>query len=134
MFIQRYAQFWFLQKELGLDFSRKIFFILYSINRINFIVWLLLLHKKLDNIRIVIVSIPVCDVISFENLVFSSSHFLQNQKSQDQNLNILRTKRDILTGSKTHFSLFLKGFLLKQIKATFLEDGRMNSLINDQLL
>ena len=101
MFIQWYAQFWFLLKDLGLDLSRKIFFILYSINRINFIVWLLLLHEKLDNMRVVIVSIPVCDVINFETLVFSSSHFLHNQKSQDKNLNILRTKRDILTRNKT---------------------------------
>ena len=138
MFIQWYAQFWFLLKDLGLDLLRKIFFILYSINRINFIVWLLLLHEKLDNIRTVIVSIPVCDVINFETLVFSSSHFLHNQKSQDKNLNILRTKRDILTRNKTHFSSFSKGFLLKQIKATFLEDGspflRINFLIKDQLL
>ena len=82
--------------------------------------------------------IRVCDVKHFETLVFSSSHFLHNQKSQDKNLNILRRKRDILTGNKTHFSSFLKGFLLKQIKATFLEYGssflRMNFLINDQLL
>ena len=82
--------------------------------------------------------IRVCDVTHFETLVFSSSLFLHNQKSQDKNLNILRTKRDILTGNKTHFSSFLKGFLLKQIKATFLEYGssflRMNFLINDQLL
>ena len=82
--------------------------------------------------------IRVCDVTHFETLVFSSSHFLHNQKSQDKNLNILRRKRDILTGNKTHFSSFLKGFLLKQIKATFLEYGssflRMNFLINDQLL
>ena len=136
MLIQRYAQFWFLQKELGLDFSRKIFLILYSINRINFIVWLLLLHEKLDNIRTVIVSIPVCDVINFETLVFSSSHFLHNQKSQDKNLNVLRTKRDILTRNKRAFHS--KGFLLKQIKPTFLEVGspflRMNFLIKDQLL
>ena len=82
--------------------------------------------------------IRVCDVTHFETLVFSSSLFLHNQKSQDKNLNILRTKRDILTGNKTHFSSFLKGFLLKQIKATFLEYEssflRMNFLINDQLL
>ena len=82
--------------------------------------------------------IRVCDVKHFETLVFSSSHFLHNQKSQDKNLNILRRKRDILTGNKTHFSSFLKGFLLKQIKATFLEYEssflRMNFLINDQLL
>ena len=130
MFIQWYAQFWFLLKDLGLDLSRKIFFILYSINRINFIVWLLLLHEKLDNIRTVIVSIPVCDVINFETLVFSSSHFLHNQKSQDKNLNILRTKRHI-TENKTHFSSFLKGSLLKQIKAIFF--GRWEYIFKDEL-
>ena len=90
------------------------------------------------NIGIAIVGVPVCDVTNFETLVFSSSHFLHNQNSQDKNLNILRTKRNILTGKKTRFSSFLKGFLLKQIKATFLEDGspflRMNFLINDELL
>ena len=73
-----------------------------------------------------------------ETLVFSPSHFLHNQKSQDKILNILRTKTDILTGNKTHFPSILKGFLLKQIKATFLEDGspflKMNFFIDDQLL
>ena len=100
---------------------------------------MILLHEKSDhNKRIAIVSIPICDVTNFETLVFSSSYFLHNQKSQYKNLNILRTKRDILTGNKTHFSSILKGFLLKQIKATFLEDEspsfRMKFLINDQLL
>ena len=60
---------------------------------------------------------------------------MTSQKSQDKDL---RTKRDILTGNETHFSSFSKSFLLKHIKATFLEDGspflRMNFLINDQLL
>ena len=56
-------------------FSRKIFLFLYSINRITFIVWLLLIHEKLHNIRFAIVCIPACDVINFETLVFSSSHF-----------------------------------------------------------
>ena len=130
--------FHFYKKELGLEFWRKIFLILYSIDRMNFIVWLLLLHEKLDNICILIVIIPAYDVINFETLVFSSSHFLHNQKSQDKNLNILRTKRHILTEIKTHFLSFLKGFLLKQIKEIFLEDGstflKMKFLINDQSL
>ena len=122
--------FHFYKKELGLDFWRKIFLILYSIDRMNFIVWLLLLHEKLDNICILIVIIPAYDVINFETLVFSSSHFLHNQKSQDKNLNILRTKRHI-TENKTHFSSFLKGSLLKQIKAIFF--GRWEYIFKDEL-
>ena len=123
--------FHFYKKELGLEFWRKIFLILYSIDRMNFIVWLLLLHEKSDNICILIVIIPAYDVINFETLVFSSSHFLHNQKSQDKNLNILRTKRHILTENKTHFSSFLKGFLLKQIKAIFF--GRWEYIFKDEL-
>ena len=61
----------------------------------------------------------MCDVINFETLVFLSSHFLHDQKSQDKNLNILETKRDISTGNKTHFSLFLKGFIIEANKSKF---------------
>ena len=87
-------------KGLKTRFFKKNVSYLYSTNRINFIVWLPLLHEKLDhNIRIAIASIPVCDVTNFETFVFSSSHFLHNQKNQDKNLNILTG--NILTGNKT---------------------------------
>ena len=53
----------FLEKGLGIvspphfvyDFSRKMFFMSYSINGPNFIVWLPLLFEKLDNMCITIV-------------------------------------------------------------------------------
>ena len=55
--IGRYAQFWFLEKGLGIvslthfvyDFSRKMFFMLYSIYWPNFIAWLPLLLEILVN-------------------------------------------------------------------------------------
>ena len=48
------------------DFWRKMFLMLYSINRQNFIAGLLLLLEILGNMCIVIVCLPVCDVINFE--------------------------------------------------------------------
>ena len=69
----------FLEKDLGLvsqslflyDFSRKIYFMLYSINWLNFIVWSSLFLWILSNMCIVINCFPVFEVISFEtNLSF----------------------------------------------------------------
>ena len=70
LLIQRHAQFWAFRKGLGIvspphfvdDFSRKMLFMLYSINWPNFIVRLLLLFEILGNICIVIVCLPSCDV------------------------------------------------------------------------
>ena len=72
--IQRYAQFWFLEKGLGIvspphfmyDVSRKMFLVLYFINWPNFSVWLPLLLEILCNMCIAIVRFPGCDVLNFQ--------------------------------------------------------------------
>ena len=64
----------FLEKGLGIvsaphflyDFSRKMFLILYSTNWQNFIIWMPLLLKILDNISIAIVCFPGYDFTNFE--------------------------------------------------------------------
>ena len=67
------VNFNFPEKGLGLvlpnfvyDFSTKMFLMLYSFTRPNFIAWLPLLLERLDNICITIVCEPGCDVIKFE--------------------------------------------------------------------
>ena len=77
------------------DFSRKMFFMLFSINWANIIVWLPLLLKILGNMLISIDFFPDCDGINFEiNLIFLIEPFFYMDKKSRQNLNILRTKRD----------------------------------------
>ena len=97
-------------KGIKTRFFKKNVSYLYSTNRINFIVWLLLLHEKLHhNIRIAIVSIPVCDVTNFETFVFSSSHFLHNQKSQDNsylNRKYFNRKQNIVEKEGLQLSFF----------------------------
>ena len=76
------------------DFSRKIFLMQYYINWPNLIAWLLLLLAILGTMCIAIMCSPSCDVINFEtNLTFLIKPFFVWPKSQDKNLNILRTKR-----------------------------------------
>ena len=68
--------------------------------------------KILDNMCIVILCQPGCDVIKFEiNLIFLIKPFFPATwpKSQDKNLNILRMKQAFKM-KKRHFSSFLKGF------------------------
>ena len=75
MLIQRYTQFLNLEKCHGLvspphlvhDFSRAIFFLLYTINWPNFFFWLSLLFEILGNMCIEIICFQVYDVIGFEN-------------------------------------------------------------------
>ena len=94
------------------DFSRKIFFMLYPVIWTNFTIWFFLIIEKLDNVTIVIICIPVCDVIDFEiSISFLIKPFFTWPKKSGQ----------LLTWNKKHFSSFFKGFLLKQIKATFLK-------------
>ena len=77
------------------DFSRKMFFMLFSIIWANIIVWLPLLLKILGNMLISIDFFPDCDGINFEiNLIFLIEPFFYMDKKSRQNLNILRTKRD----------------------------------------
>ena len=59
-----------------------------SINWLTFIVWLTLLSEILENMCILIIRLPVCDALNFYQVVFP-----HDQKSQDKNLNISRTKK-----------------------------------------
>ena len=80
----------FLDKSLAIvspahfvyDFSTKMFLMLYSINKPNFIAWFPLLLEILGNMCIAIVCEPGCDVMNLEvNLFFlTKPFFLHDQK------------------------------------------------------
>ena len=90
-----------------LFFSRKMFLIIHSINRLNFIVWLSLLLHILGDVCITVVCYPGCNVIKFDiNLIFLIKLFCYITKSQDKNLNILRTKRAFDVKQKAFFIIF----------------------------
>ena len=86
----------FLDKGLGIvspahfvyDFSTKMFLMLYSINRPNFMAWLLLLLEILGNMCIAVACYRGCEVwISKLTLLFLSSHFFYMRKKSRQKLN-----------------------------------------------
>ena len=122
MLIQRFGQFWFLQKCRRLasppnpvyDFPRKVFFILYSINWPNFIAWLPLFLEVLGNMCIDIICCPVCDVINFENNhSFHIKSFFHPTKNSGQECKYLQMKQ------KTHsinFRDFKRPLLKQKIK------------------
>ena len=101
LLIQRYIlNFGFSEKGLELvspphfvwDFSRKIFFRLYSINWPNFIALLPLLLKILDNICVTNVCFPGCHVCfpgyNFKvNLIFLVKPFFYTTKNSWQTFN-----------------------------------------------
>ena len=104
----------FVEKGLGIvsplhlvyDSSRKMFLVLYSINRPNFIVWLPLILEILVNMRIAIVCFPGCDVINIKiNLIFLIKLFFTWPKSQDKNLNTSGWK-ELLRWNEKHFPAF----------------------------
>ena len=105
----------FLKKGLGIvspthfvfDFSRKIFFMLYSINWPNSTVWLLLLLEILVNMCIAILCFVGCDAINFEiNLIFLIRLCFYMMKSSRQKFNILRMKRAFKLKLKAFFIIF----------------------------
>ena len=108
----------FLKKDLELvapphfehDFQEKIFLMLYSINWLDFIVWLSLLFEISGNMFIVIVCCPVCDVMNFEIYLSLSSRFPKWPKRQNKNLNITRTKRAFKAALKSIFHHFKRAF------------------------
>ena len=106
------------------NFRRKIFFLLYSINWPNVIVWL-----PLGNMCIAIVCKLGCDVINFEvNLIFLIwPFFLHNQKVVTKTY-ISWELKELLRWNKKHFSSFLKGFQSSK-SHNFLE-GESPTLIN----
>ena len=95
---------------------------LHSINWPNFIGWLSLLREILDNIYILYFLL-----IRLRRHEFWNQHYLSSQaafstwpKSQDKNVNILRTKRAFKIKQQAFFITFKK-LSLKQIKQIFLE-------------
>ena len=94
--------FGFLEKGLRIvppphfeyGFSRKKFLKLYSINCLNFIVWLRLLLEILGNKYIAIVCFPSCDVINFEiNLTFLTEPFFKMTRKPRQKFKYLGSKK-----------------------------------------
>ena len=77
------------------EFSRKMFFMSYSINCPNFIVWLPLLPEMLGNMCIIIACFPGYEVMNFGfSLNFLMKPFFHmTKRNHDKSLNILRTKR-----------------------------------------
>ena len=116
--IQRYAQFRLFRKGCGNSFSTtifvwfsiKMFLMLYSINRPNFIFWLRLLLEILSNMYIVIVCVLGCDVI----ILKINNKLLMHLSNQavflpDQKVKIIKK---LLRWNKKHFSSFLRGVQL----------------------
>ena len=67
-----------------------MFFIIYSINRPDFIIWLPLLFEILGNVCITIVYFPVCYFKNFEiNLIFLIKPFLKMTKTSKEKLKYL---------------------------------------------
>ena len=92
----------FSEKSLGLvsppyfvyGFSRKIFFMLYSLNWPNLIPWLLLFLKIFCNTCIIIICLPGGDVLNFGiNLIFLIRPFYHNTKRSRQKLKYLENKK-----------------------------------------
>ena len=122
--IQDYTQFLFSEKGLGLvfpphfvfDLSRKMFRMLYSINWLNFIVWLHLLLKILDNMCIVIVWFLYCDVANFEiNLSFPIKLSFYMTKNLRTKTRISQERIELFGWNKKHFWSFLEDFYLSEI-------------------
>ena len=112
------------------NFSKKIFLILYSINRPSIIVWLPVLLKILDNICIVTICCPVCHVTNFENhLTFLINPFFWITKNSRQKFKISRKKIPFNTKYKAFFLIFLQGLSLKLIKTTPLEGESLTLMI-----
>ena len=82
------------QQHFVYEFSRKIFLMLYSINRPNFIVWLPLLLEILGNLCIAFVCFSGCDVITFEiNLISLTKPFFYLTKKSRQNFKYLENEK-----------------------------------------
>ena len=76
------------------DFWREMFLRLYFINWPKCIAWLPFFLEILDNMCIVIICCPACDVINFEiNHNFPIKPFFYETKKSGRKCNISRTKR-----------------------------------------
>ena len=101
LLIQRYVQSWSFIKESWTSFTifciwffQEKFLMLHSIDWPNFTVCLPSLLAILDNMCIVIICCPVCDIINFEiNHSFLIKALLCRTWTQDKNVNISRRKK-----------------------------------------
>ena len=127
LLIGRYAQFWVFRKGSGNssprhflnDFSRNMFFILYSINWPNFIVWLPVILELLDNIFIEIICFPGCDVINFEiNLTFLIKLFFYITKKSRHKFKYLQNEKSFSGEIKSIFHLFKRAFSRQNLSQT----------------
>ena len=93
----------FVEKGVGIvstphlvcDFSRKMFHLLYSINRPSFIVWLPLLLEILVNMLIEIVCFPGCDAINIKiNPIFLIKLFFYLTENPRQKFKFLQNEKN----------------------------------------
>ena len=119
--------FSFSEKGLGLvspphfvyGFSRKMLFMLYSLNWLNFIAWLSLLLKIFGNTCITIVCLPGCDIINFEiNLIFLIKPFCYNAKKARQKLKYLENEKSFW-GEISIFHHFWRVFSCQKLSETW---------------
>ena len=76
------------------EFLQRMFFMLYSINRPNFIVWLHLLLEILGKMNTAIVCFPGYDVINFEiKLIFQIKPFFYMNKKLRQKFKYLENEK-----------------------------------------
>ena len=102
------------------DFSRKIFLMLYSINRPNFIFWLSLLLEILVNMCIAIVCFPDFGVINFEiNVIPLIKPLLHVTKKSRQKLKFLEKKKHFYDKTWNIFHHFSRAFNCTNLSQTW---------------
>ena len=93
------------------NFWRKIFFLLYSLNWPNFIVWLPLLWEILGNMCTAIICKPGCDIMNFDvNLIFLIKPFFLLDQKVETKTYVSWEWKELLRWNKKYFSSILKGF------------------------
>ena len=120
--------FSFSEKGLGLvspphfmyGFSRKMFFMLYSLNWPSFIAWLSLFLKIFGNTCITIVCLPGCDVINFEiNLIFLIKPFCYKTKKSCQKRKYLENEKSFWGEIKNIFHHLKRAFSCQKLSQTW---------------
>ena len=75
--------------------------------------------------------IRVCDVTHFETLVFSSSHFLHNQKKSGQKFKYFKKKKRHFNRKQNTFFVIFKGLFIEANKSNFF--GIWEFIFKDEL-
>ena len=100
--------------------SRKMFFIIYSINWPNLIVWLSLRLEILGNECIAIFFFAGVDVLSFEaNLIFIIKPCPYRTKNSRQKFKYLENKKSFQGKIKSIFHHFQKAFSCQKLSQTW---------------